>query len=87
MKNKETVERKPRDLEGLGHLTGKDVYMELRGEEPLCPERREIYLKGKMIDSNEANVNKKTITIEIPLSHLASISKTPIIPENKDKKS
>lgn len=52
--------------------------MELRGAEPVVPTRGEIMLKGKVIAVDEFS-QEKTITIQIPLDHLATLSEQPII--------
>ena len=70
--------RKHKELEALGYYVDKEVYMEIEGETPLIPERRAIALKGKIINVQEFNVDQKTITIEIPLSHITTLSEHPI---------
>lgn len=72
--------RKHRELEGLSWFIGKDVHMELRGGTPLLRSRREIFLKGKIVDVTVDRVDKKTVTIEIPLIHVATVSEKPIKP-------
>lgn len=79
--NKDVKLREP-TLELLGGLVGKTTYMELAGEEPLVPERREIALRGKIVAVDE--YDKKTITIEIPLGNVTSLCEGPISYEERD---
>jgi hypothetical protein len=65
--------KKHRELEGLGFNIGKNVYLDIRGGVPPIPTRREIVVKAKIIDVNEFNVEKNTITIEIPLKNIAGL--------------
>ena len=74
----------PRNLEGLGAFIGEQVYMELRGEEPLLPDRREIAIKGTIVDVDEFSENP-VITIQISLSHLATLSRCPIVPDKESQ--
>ena len=69
---------KHRELENFGPYIGKDVYLEIKGGVPLVPKRREIAIKAKIIDVNEINVEKKTITIEIPLKNISSLGLHPL---------
>ena len=69
---------KYRELENFGPHIGKYVYLEIKGGVPLVPKRREIAIKAKIIDVNEINVEKKTITIEIPLKNISTLSLGPI---------
>jgi len=76
---------KHKDLECLGSYTGKKMYVELRGDPPLVPGRNEIAIRAKVVEVKEFNVKQKTITIEIPLSLLASLSNSPITREQKTR--
>ena len=69
------------ELECLGYFVGRDVYMELKGGDPTIPDRREIALKGKVVDVKEFNVEQRTITVEIPIANVASLSESPITVE------
>ena len=73
--NKDVKLKEP-TLSLLGGDVGKTMYIELTGEEPLVPERREIALRGKIVAVDE--YDKKTITIEIPLGNVASLCEGPI---------
>ncbi len=82
MENDKRSVAKPRDLECLGPFVGKRMFMELRGETPLIPERREIALSGTIVAVDELSP-EKTVTIKIPLSHLATLSEKPIVLNRK----
>ena len=51
--------------------------MEIAGEEPLLPKRREIAIKGKILGVDYTS-DDKTITIQIPLENLKTVSPSPI---------
>lgn len=79
------MKKKHRDLECLGNYVGKEAFLELRGGTPVLRSRREIALQGRVVSVSEFNVARKTITLEIPLEHLATISDSPITRAQKRK--
>jgi hypothetical protein len=69
-----------RTLECLGSLVGSEFTVEIEGEEPLLPERRAIVLKAKIIAVDEVS-DQKTITLQIPLEHIAGVTIKPFVRE------
>ena len=76
---------KQRELENFGPYVGKYVYLEIKGGVPLVAKRREIAVKAKVVDVDEINVEKKTITIEIPLKNITSLSFSPLRPRGRKR--
>ena len=70
--------KKHKMLECLGDTVGKEVFLELRGSTPLIRSRREIALKGTVVSVDEFSGGPKTITLKIPLEHLATLCEVPI---------